>query len=147
MGPVGLAHLKRAEAELLHANPAAKHVLGLGVAPRRLLAAVALELKKNESDVVGVRKIARRYEKLCSMAEAAEAVESPEAIQSDVGFLVQKLKTLALPQDSKAEGDNEADQRYLTVGLDASDLSTALLEVEQDDTIRALLQEAQSSVY
>lgn len=138
-GPVGLEHLRQAEAELLYANPAAKHVTGLGVGPRRLLAAVALELRKSESDVVTLRRISHRYEKLCL---AAGETDGPHVMRSDVAFLVDKLKQLALLQSCKGETD-EIDQRNLTVALDASDLSTALLQIETDDGVRALLSEGE----
>merc|ERR1719330_1574324 len=63
-GAVDLPHLEVAERELLHANPAATVIKGVGPKARRLLTALLVELRKCGNDIVPSRVVFSRYAKL-----------------------------------------------------------------------------------
>jgi len=162
-GPVGLPHLEAAEKDLLHANPAARTISGLGPKARRFLVALLLELRRAEADAVPLRAASARYAKLLAALEAAEddprcAGGAPASAPFDPlqhsypldesAFLAQRLEAMALlarQPVSSGVGIGLAAGPVLALGagLDAEDLATALKTAEDDAGILELLHDTE----
>jgi len=159
LGPVDLVHLQVAEKELLHANPVARAICGLGPRARRFLAATLLELRRADADVVPVRAVTLRYGKLMTALNAAadQTSGSPphqnsptfqqQQLFDDALFLAERLESMAflVQQRLPVSGANAGLALTLGSGLDMDDLSVALLAVEEDEGLKELLQGVEQS--
>lgn len=160
VGPVDFVHLNVAEKELLHANPAARAVGGLGPRARRFLAATLLELRKANADVVPLRAVTLRYGKIMTALNAA-ADQLPKSTlyenlppfhpMDEALFLAERLESMALlvqqrlsgSSSRSASGANAEPALTLGSGLEMDDLSTALAAIEEDEGLKELIQGAE----
>jgi len=157
VGPVDFVHLNVAEKELLHANPAARAVGGLGPRARRFLAATLLELRRADADVVPLRVVTLRYGKLMTAlnADAEQSSRSaphqnqpPFQPLDETLFLAERLESMALlvqqrlpgPSTRAASGVNAGPALTLGSGIDMDDLSVALVATEEDEGLKELIQ-------
>lgn len=147
-GSVQMEHLKLAEKELLHMNPSAGAIDGLGVKARLFLSALLLEMRKREVEAVPLKKVATRYAKLLNSLNMESAGEDSDAAFDEASFLVRRLQAMSLISLQRRSlqmqfGDDEV-IRGPTIslangGLDLDDLSGALQSAEQDPAILELL--------
>jgi len=159
-GPVDLAHLEVAEKDLLHANPAARAVGGLGSKARHFLLALLLELRKTEADTVPLQTVTSRYTKLL----AALAAEDPRGGGAaggasgaqplglwhpldEAAYLAQRLQAMALLNEQPtpaAACPHAGSGPLLALGadLDKEDLATALKVGEKNPGVLELLHDS-----
>jgi len=112
-GPIAIEDLTAAEKQLILANPSAQAVMALSSQARRFLAAVVIELRRKDADVVSFQKATCRFQKLVSavamdssrgggptgvatsMAGAMEIRESAlMQVQTPVPALLQELNSM-----------------------------------------------------
>jgi len=149
-GPVKIADLEAAEQELLFANPVTKAILSQSTQTRRFLAAVALELmQRDQADTVFLHQVSARFKKLlnvtaidgerCSM-ELDRAAEEEMMLDSEVEDMAKYL-TLRLQAMSILRVSSLTCGQAVSLGsLDVEELAVALLKVEEDPTVRELLE-------
>jgi len=153
-GPVTIADLTAAEKELIFANPNAQAILGISIKARRFLSAMVIELRRKDSDVVVFKKVVSRFAKLLAIVEnrsergevagerttIAEINEMYDAAEQ----LVLKLEAMnILKKEAELISSTESacGGPILSLGsLDIEDLSNTLLKVEDDPTLRELIE-------
>merc|ERR1719223_958694 len=75
---------------ILYTNTAATAIAGLSSRTRRILVAVLLELRDRSSDVVPLRAVASRYQRLLSIM-CDQVPPSSASHAEDVAFIVERL--------------------------------------------------------
>lgn len=155
-GPVGLEHMRKAEQDLLHANPSAYAVRHVGRKARLFLSAFVLELRKRQAEAIPFRSVSARYAKLMdalhlSKASSGQSEESDIAHHlEDAAFLVRRLEAMSLllqlhrqRQVEEAEASESNKVLLLSLqSLDLDDLSGVLQETETDPAVVDLLRES-----
>eukprot|EP00928_Gymnodinium_smaydae_P052763 TRINITY_DN36932_c0_g1_i1.p1 TRINITY_DN36932_c0_g1~~TRINITY_DN36932_c0_g1_i1.p1 ORF type:complete len:507 (-),score=117.18 TRINITY_DN36932_c0_g1_i1:109-1566(-) len=137
--------LDMAVKELLYGNPAAKAVAGLSSRTRRVLVSLLLELRKQDSEVVALRRVATRYDKLTQTCFGQELpVHGSHA--EDAAFIVDRLEAMSLivvrgKAVCPAPGQTPSPGLGVGASLDAEDLCAALVAAEDDAGIRELLRD------
>merc|ERR1712232_42718 len=131
--------------ELLFANPASKAIAGLSRRTRRFLCCIVLELRRQESEMIPLRKVAGRYEKLTNAVGEGQEIPSEGTHAEDAVVIANRLESASLLAECPATKSNSGPEQgrlfRLGCGLDAEDLKVALLAVETDPGMRTLLQE------
>jgi len=149
-------HLMTATRDLLFANPVTSVIGTLSNKPRRFLIAILQDLRNKDTDVVPLRTACSRYEKLmklgCSgtVGGAASTWTQPSNMTHfDDGEEMAKnllsMNVLAERGNAKTtKNGNVADAGVVIAlggGLDPEDLTTALLNVEEDAGLVSLLKD------
>merc|ERR1719331_1410620 len=159
-GTITLADLQIAEQDLVCANPALKMIMGLSSQTRRFLAAAVIELRRTGADAVPIREAGRCFQKLLSMVgvDSERGHSDAYSLESDfarsemddaVWLLVQRLQAMSImvKQNKSISSADVLSNPLVSLGsLSVDDVAAALLRVEDDSTIRDLLQSDQTSV-
>jgi Cdc6-like AAA superfamily ATPase len=144
--PVDSKLIEASAKELLFANPASKAIAGLSRRTRRLLCCIVLELRHQESEMIPLRKVAGKYQKLTDAVGEGQEIPSEGTHAEDAAVIASRLESASLLAEGHAgKSNNGPDQGRLFrlgCGLDAEDLKIALLAVEDDPGMRTLLQES-----
>lgn len=154
-GPITITDLTAAEKELILANPLAQAVMGLSAQARRFLTAIVIELRRKDAETVLFQKAARRFQKvLAAMAVDSERGSSSTEvamveINESAKILVQRFEAMGILRKQAqmpSSTDPTGSGPMLSLGsLDLEDLSNTLLKVEDDSTVRDLLDGSQPS--
>jgi len=139
------SHLEAAVKALLFTNPSATCIPGLSRKMRRFLIGIVMELRHRESDVVPLRQVASRYEKLMNLD--GQDMPSSGSHVEDAGLIGERLESMSLiGQQGKsgvfaARGVAQGVMLTLGSGLDIEDLKTALQNAEDDAGFRKLIED------
>lgn len=152
-GPVTIADLTASEKELIFANPNAQAVLGISIKARRFLSAMVIELRRKDSDVVVFKKVVSRFAKLLAIVnvdhERGDAGEQTTIAEINEMYdaaehLVETLEAMSILKkeaDLISSTESACGGPILSLGsLDIEDLSNTLLKVEEDPTLRELIE-------
>lgn len=103
---VSLKHVAAAEESLLRVNAASQSIESLSMKARRLLLAIALEVKRSETLLVSLRDALRRYAIIMNTCERRESGDASAQSTSgiletsghceDAHFMVQRLEAMTL---------------------------------------------------
>lgn len=149
-GPITIADTQAAEQELILANPTAQAIMGLTAKARRFLAAVVIELRRQEADVVELQKVTSRFKKVlravsmdCDRGSASgNAVDFVDISESSHQF-VQRFEAMGIlvkqVQLSSCMDSLDNVPVILLGSMDREDLSKILIQVEEDVAVRELL--------
>eukprot|EP00448_Togula_jolla_P030223 CAMPEP_0170646076 /NCGR_PEP_ID=MMETSP0224-20130122/43433_1 /TAXON_ID=285029 /ORGANISM="Togula jolla, Strain CCCM 725" /LENGTH=490 /DNA_ID=CAMNT_0010977361 /DNA_START=30 /DNA_END=1503 /DNA_ORIENTATION=- len=138
-GVVEFSHMDSTARDLLHANPTAQAVRGQSVMARRFLASLLLELRRKGVCAAPLPKVVARFKKVIhSMPDLCEVPESEAQHADDAACEALRGKSLISRQADSCRS-HPCTLLALGGGLDAEDLATALLAVEDDESIRELL--------
>merc|ERR1711957_1044044 len=88
------SHLEAAVKALLFTNPSATCIPGLSRKMRRFLIGIVMELRHRESDVVPLRQVASRYEKLMHLD--GQDMPSSGSHVEDAGLIGERLESMSL---------------------------------------------------
>jgi Cdc6-like AAA superfamily ATPase len=149
-GPVKISHLSVAEKELLFASPVIQAVLNLSAQTRHFLAAAVLEFRlKEDAECISLPTVSARFQKILAMiavdgergAEGAgEAITDAESEEMAQQF-TQRLEAMAIFAKTENSLAISADLQTISFGaLDHEELASALLQNEEDPTIREILE-------
>jgi Cdc6-like AAA superfamily ATPase len=159
-GPVGLDHMRKAEQDLLHANPSACAIRHVGRKARLFLSAFVLELRKCRAECIPFWNVSVRYAKLSEALNLSKTASGQEALQigkfdmarhvEEAAFLVRRLEAMSLLMQhyrQRQSDDAEASEsnKVLTLSLqslDVDDFSGALQETETEPVMLELLQDS-----
>ncbi|CAK9048106.1 unnamed protein product, partial [Durusdinium trenchii] len=150
--PVTIHYLRRADEDLLQANPCVRAVGGLGVKPRLFLLSLLLEMREHQAEQMHAKKVAQRYVKLHLARSALEQdVEFDLRGQTLRGYdeattLMERLEACTLLRRHYVNdvvdetGITRRSGPFLSLNsLDMDDLSVALQDAETDPVLVDLL--------
>eukprot|EP00930_Biecheleria_cincta_P006387 TRINITY_DN107393_c0_g1_i1.p1 TRINITY_DN107393_c0_g1~~TRINITY_DN107393_c0_g1_i1.p1 ORF type:complete len:498 (+),score=94.61 TRINITY_DN107393_c0_g1_i1:103-1596(+) len=151
-GPVGLEHMRKAEQDLLHANPSACAIRHVGRKARLFLAAFVLEQRKCGAEAVPFRNVSVRYGKLLDALHLSEKASGSDMARhaEEAAFLARRLEAMSLllqvyrqRQAGEAEASESSKVLMLSLqSLDLDDLSGALQETETEPAVLELLRDS-----
>jgi Cdc6-like AAA superfamily ATPase len=150
-GPVAIEDLTAAEKELILANPSAQAVMALSAQARRFLTAVVVELRSKDADVVAFPRAVSRFQKILSATAVGTAggVASTFEVHESALMQMQRCEALTILRKEAqpvSTTDPDSGAPLLSLGsLDLDDLTQSLLKIEDDATVRELLDIGRSS--
>jgi origin recognition complex subunit 1 len=147
-GPIKLADFEAAAQELLFASPVTQAILALSSLTRRFLIAVVLEIREaEEAEAAPLHKVSSRFLKLASVTTVScdrGGLESSDAGCGDdmiekADWIRQRLEAMAILAKQPSAVEFQF-QLVSLASLHVEELSSALLKVEEDPTLREWLE-------
>eukprot|EP00913_Durusdinium_trenchii_P030933 g28971.t1 len=135
--PVTIHYLRRADEDLLQANPCVRAVGGLGVKPRLFLLSLLLEMREHQAEQMHAKKVAQRYVKLHLARSALEQERvlfrlSGPWVGWSLSFVIHSLRNDVVDET----GITRRSGPFLSLNsLDMDDLSVALQDAETDPVL------------